>query len=154
MEAHMSLGLFLWFSWSWSLDNVCTPLCHQLWVSREISPGTLSEVSLKSLMNSGHATTEAWWNSLRGSPGSSCIQRSLLEQRTGLFSTFQEVKANGANYMARMQEPSFPPLILWSPMVYEFLVKLMFACLECQRDRHYRPIRDKNQTNQSCPFKN
>lgn len=71
-----------------------------------------------------------------------------------LFSTFQEVKANGANYMSRVQEPSFPPLILWSPMVYEFLVKLMFACLECQRDRHYRPIRDKNQTNQSCPFKN
>lgn len=122
--------------------------------TNEVSPGTLSEAGLKGLVNPVHARTEAWWKGLRGSPESSCIQRSLLEQRTSLFSTFQAVKANGANYMSRMQEPSFPPSILWSPMVYEFLVKLMFACLQCQRDRHYRPIRDKNQTNQSCPFKN
>lgn len=77
-----------------------------------------------------------------------------FEQGTSLFSTFQEVKENGANYVSRMLEPSFPHSILWSPMAYELLVKLMFACLECQRNRHYRPIRDKNQTSQSCPFKN
>lgn len=91
---------------------------------------------------------------LEGPQEAAASEGPLFEQWTSLFSTFQEVKANGANYMSRMQEPSFPPLILWSPMVYEFLVKLMFACLERQRDRHYRPIRDKNQTNQSCPFKN
>lgn len=89
-----------------------------------------------------------------GGTASEGPQEAAASKGPCLSSTFQEVKANGANYMARMQEPSFPPLILWSPMVYEFLVKLMFACLECQRDRHYRPIRDKNQTNQSCPFKN
>lgn len=89
-----------------------------------------------------------------GPQEAAALERPHLEQWTGLFSTLWEVKENGANYVPSIWEPSFPHLILWSPMVYELLVKLMFACLECQRDRHYRPIRDKNQTDQSCPFKN
>lgn len=94
------------------------------------------------------------WRSAGGPQEAAAFEGPPFEWWTNLFSTFQEVKENGANYLSRILEPSFSHSILWSPMVYELLVKLMFACLECQRNRHYRPIRDKNQTDQSCPFKN
>lgn len=82
--------------------------------------------------------------------GEGVLRKQLLfrdfrfEQGISLFSIFQEVKENGVNYVFRMLEFFFLYLIFWFFMAYELFVKLMFVCLECQRNRYYRLIRDKN----------
>lgn len=41
--------------------------------------------------------------------GSSCLRGDTFEHQKSLFSTFQEVKENGANYVSRILDP-FSPL--------------------------------------------